>query len=84
MNEVPRTWSCRTCRATVKSVYVPLGWYTLARQQGQTRRLDPTRPKHTRLGLYCSIGCLERMLPRLAAETEVVLGSAQDGGSGPS
>jgi hypothetical protein len=64
---------------TITSVDLPLGWYTLARQQGETRRHDPTRPKHTRLGLYCSIGCLERMLPRLAAEAEVRLGAGRVG-----
>lgn len=62
---VQRPWFCRTCGQVVDSLYLPAGWYALTRQQGEMRSDDPTRPRHTRLGAYCSIRCLEWMLPRI-------------------
>lgn len=55
-----RPYYCRTCGVQVMGVMVPQGWYVLTRAAGTMS----DRP--IRLGLYCSIDCLEAQVPRLA------------------
>jgi hypothetical protein len=58
--EAPRPWYCRSCgQERAPSRNVPSGWYTLARHTGSAEK------PMLRLGVYCSIDCLEDQLPRL-------------------
>jgi hypothetical protein len=54
-----RPYFCRGCGAEQRSVLVPRSWYTLTRASGSTE----IRP--TRLGLYCSLRCIEGQMERL-------------------
>lgn len=54
-----RRWFCRTCGKQQDGDAVPIGWFSLGRHSGQ--RGTPV----IRLGIYCSIPCLERQLPRI-------------------
>lgn len=56
----PRPFFCRSCGAEEVGMQVPTGWYSLVRAQGAYDR------QQHRLGLYCSLACLEQQLPRLA------------------
>ena len=53
-----RPFFCRTCGAEQRGTHVPVGWYQLSRAAG-------AEVKAHRLGIYCSLDCLERQLPRL-------------------
>lgn len=54
-----RPWYCRTCGKEARpGRMVPDGWYSLARHRGEEQRA-------ARLGVYCSLACLEAQLPRL-------------------
>ncbi|HEX6524874.1 MAG TPA: hypothetical protein VF070_33445 [Streptosporangiaceae bacterium] len=46
-----RSFYCRSCRLTVRGLWVPVGWYVLERAEGGGGR-------HMRVGLYCSLDCL--------------------------
>ncbi|MBV9447890.1 MAG: hypothetical protein JO345_18565 [Streptosporangiaceae bacterium] len=46
-----RSFYCRSCRLTVRGLWVPAGWYVLERAEGGGGR-------HLRVGLYCSLDCL--------------------------
>jgi hypothetical protein len=53
-----RMFYCRQCGKEENGFHVPFGWYTI------TRSLPlPARP--LRLGMYCSVACLARQMPRL-------------------
>lgn len=55
----PRQYFCRTCGAEAAGTdRMPSGWYALQRANHLTGAI--------RLGLYCSLDCLSRMLPRTA------------------
>jgi hypothetical protein len=54
-----RPYYCRTCGAEQRSALVPRGWYSLTRASGSTQE------KPQRLGVYCSIICIDRQMPRL-------------------
>jgi|SRR5215471_2545904 len=58
-----RLYYCRTCGVERRSLDIPIGWYLLSRQLG------PTVPK-MRLGIYCSIPCLEDQMARLEGIAE--------------
>ena len=54
-----RPFFCRSCGTETRSVLVPRGWYQLTRATGSV-----TERPH-RLGLYCSLRCLDEQMPRL-------------------
>jgi len=56
-----RPWYCRTCSTEEHSIELPTGWYRLE------RKIDTRLSGHPwlRLGIYCSIACLESMMVRL-------------------
>jgi hypothetical protein len=54
-----RLWFCRSCGKEDSGRLVPAGWYSLTRHAGT----ETERP--LRLGLYCSLPCLEVQLPRI-------------------
>jgi len=64
--QTARPFFCRSCGGQVDGVRVPQGWYSLARHTD-----DPVYPMN-RLGLYCSLECLEQQLPRLRGVGEQV------------
>jgi hypothetical protein len=66
-----RPFFCRGCGAQQRSTLVPRGWYTVTRASGSTE----IRP--SRLGLYCSIRCLDGQMDRLIG-IEDDLGDAFD------
>lgn len=61
--ETRRYW-CRECGRQVEAEAMPRGWYSLARHTG-----DYQRPP-LRLGLYCSMACLIKQTPAMAAIEE--------------
>jgi hypothetical protein len=54
-----RPFFCRSCGAEQRSTLVPRGWYTLTRASG-SRQETPRR-----LGIFCSLECIDRQIPRL-------------------
>jgi hypothetical protein len=54
-----RPYYCRNCGAEQRSRLVPRGWYTLTRATGSMEE----RPH--RLGIYCSLACIDGQMPRL-------------------
>ena len=48
-----RSFFCRTCKRAHRGLWVPEGWYVVERAAGGGAR-------HLRLGLYCSLPCLEQ------------------------
>lgn len=58
-NAEGRPFFCRTCGKEERGVLVPRGWYTLMRATGSAEQ------KPHRLGLYCSLRCLDEQMPRL-------------------
>ncbi len=54
-----REWFCRTCGVVERAAVVPDGWYTVERRDADRGRL--------RLGVYCSVDCIECQVPRLRA-----------------
>lgn len=48
-----RSYFCRTCKRANRGLWVPEGWYVVERAAGGGAR-------HLRLGLYCSLPCLEQ------------------------
>lgn len=65
-----RPYFCRTCGKEQRGAGVPEGWYSLSRH----RDWQTPRPI-SRLGLFCSLACLARQLPRLEG-VEADLGAA--------
>jgi hypothetical protein len=60
-----RSFFCRTCKRAHRGLWVPEGWYVVERAVGGGAR-------HLRLGLYCSLPCLERAAAGHLAEGAVV------------
>jgi len=54
-----RSFYCRSCQLTTRGRWIPAGWYVLERSVGGGGR-------HLRVGLYCSLDCLETAGDRLA------------------
>jgi hypothetical protein len=48
-----RSFFCRSCKRAHRGLWVPEGWYVVERALGGGAR-------HLRLGLYCSLPCLEQ------------------------
>jgi hypothetical protein len=48
-----RSFFCRSCKRAHRGLWVPDGWYVVERAAGGGAR-------HLRLGLYCSLACLEQ------------------------
>lgn len=48
-----RSFFCHTCKRAHRGLWVPEGWYVVERAAGGGAR-------HLRLGLYCSLPCLEQ------------------------
>jgi hypothetical protein len=48
-----RSFFCRSCKRVHRGLWVPEGWYVVERAVGGGAR-------HLRLGLYCSLACLEQ------------------------
>ena len=61
----PRVFCCRTCGHEEMSIVIPRGWYTLSRHTGRPME------RALRLGMYCTLECLQEQMPRL-------IGIAQD------
>ncbi|HET9970974.1 MAG TPA: helix-turn-helix domain-containing protein [Streptosporangiaceae bacterium] len=65
-----RSFFCRSCKRVHRGLWVPEGWYVVERTAGGGAR-------HLRLGLYCSLPCLEQAaaghLAEVAANAETDL-----------
>jgi hypothetical protein len=74
----PRPYFCRNCGEERLGIYVPADWYTL------TRAPDAVGDRSIRLGVYCSLACLEAYLPRLSGMEAVLANrrAAQGRGNG--
>ena len=59
-----RSFFCRTCKRVHRGLWVPDGWYVVERAAGGGAR-------HLRLGLYCSLPCLEQAAAGHLAEGSV-------------
>jgi len=57
-----RPWYCRACGREELAEGVPVGWYRLERKG---LAVVARQSSYLRLGLYCSVRCLARMVPRL-------------------
>lgn len=63
--DAPRGWFCRSCgQESAPSRVVPPGWYSIGRHTGVAKR------PIIRLGVYCSVACIARQLPRLEGIAE--------------
>jgi hypothetical protein len=58
LRRAPRPFFCRTCGKEENSLTIPEGWYLLQRKIGDT-------VPNLRLGIFCSIDCIDEQLPRL-------------------
>jgi hypothetical protein len=67
----PRPFWCRGCGDQHYGLTIPRSWYSLMRSVG------PTDLRPIRLGLYCSIRCLQSQMERLT-RIEDNLGDAFD------
>ena len=74
-----RPWFCRSCGTGEQGASIPVGWYRLDRKifaEG-----EPGSPPYLRLGLYCSIACVNDQTPRLhGIEAEVDRGELDPAG----
>jgi hypothetical protein len=61
---VERSFFCRSCKRAYRGLWVPEGWYVVERAVGGGAR-------HLRLGLYCSLPCLEQAAAGHLAEGAV-------------
>lgn len=59
-----RLWYCRACGVEQHRDRLPNGWYSIG------RHFDG--PRIARLGLYCSLECIETQMPRLRGIAEAV------------
>lgn len=59
-----RSFFCRSCKRVHRGLWVPEGWYVVERAAGGGAR-------HLRLGLYCSLPCLEQAAAGHLAEGAV-------------
>jgi hypothetical protein len=59
-----RSFYCRSCKRVHRGLWVPEGWYVVERAAGGGGR-------HLRLGLYCSLPCLEQAAAGHLAEGAV-------------
>jgi len=59
-----RSFFCRSCKRAHRGLWVPEGWYVVERAAGGGAR-------HLRLGLYCSLPCLEQAAAGHLAEGAV-------------
>src|SRR5438132_11417393 len=60
-----RSFFCRSCKRAHRGLWVPEGWYVVERATGGGAR-------HLRLGLYCSLACLEQAAAGHLAEARAV------------
>ena len=60
-SELTRPYYCRSCGVERQGVAIPRGWYALSRHTGTWQQ------KTHRLGVFCSLDCLQQDLPRLDA-----------------
>jgi hypothetical protein len=58
-----RSFFCRSCKRVHRGLWVPEGWYVVERAAGGGAR-------HLRLGLYCSLPCLEQAAAGHLAEAQ--------------
>jgi hypothetical protein len=58
-----RSFFCRSCKRAHRGLWVPEGWYVVERATGGGAR-------HLRLGLYCSLACLEQAAVGHLAEAQ--------------
>ncbi|GAA1101701.1 hypothetical protein [Nocardiopsis composta] len=73
-----RLWFCRSCGTKERTGELPLGWYRLERKTFQE---SEGRSPWLRLGLYCSIACINDQTPRLRGiEAEVDRGELDPAG----
>ncbi len=68
-----RSFFCRSCKRAHRGLWVPEGWYVVERAVGGGAR-------HLRLGLYCSLPCLEQAAAGHLAEGAAAPGSGRDAG----
>lgn len=54
-----RPYFCRMCGARVDAEFIPKDWFSLSRHMGNDAE------KAHRLGLYCSLACLDKRMPIL-------------------
>ncbi|HEY6315112.1 MAG TPA: helix-turn-helix domain-containing protein [Streptosporangiaceae bacterium] len=68
-----RSFFCRSCKRAHRGLWVPEGWYVIERAAGGGAR-------HLRLGLYCSLPCLEQAAAGHLAEGAVAQAANAHGG----
>jgi len=68
-----RSFFCRSCKRAHRGLWVPEGWYVVERAAGGGAR-------HLRLGLYCSLPCLEQAAVGHLAEGAAAPGVNAHGG----
>jgi len=68
-----RSFFCRSCKRAHRGLWVPEGWYVVERAVGGGAR-------HLRLGLYCSLPCLEQAAADHLAEGAAAQTTNPDGG----
>jgi hypothetical protein len=68
-----RSFFCRSCKRAHRGLWVPEGWYVVERATGGGAR-------HLRLGLYCSLPCLEQAAAGHLAEGAVARAGNPGGG----
>ena len=68
-----RSFFCRSCKRAHRGLWVPEGWYVVERAAGGGAR-------HLRLGLYCSLPCLEQAAAGHLAEGAVAPSGNAPGG----